>query len=221
MDTSSNACSVAVADGDAVIEHHVVKPRQHTKILLPMIESALEDAGMKLNDLDRIVLGNGPGSFIGLRIAASVSQGLAFGSGLGISPVSSLAAIAAEVITTEGAKAVAVAQDARMNEVYLGLFRSDHLGRPDLVGVENLQSAEQIDWPDDTEWVAAGGGWSRYPALLELNPDRILSESHCQLPRARYLIALGEQVEPIEPHLLAPAYLRMKVAEPPKPNPLS
>jgi len=221
LDTSSNACSVAVTNGDDVIERHVIEPRQHTRILLPMIEDALEDAGLQLKELDRIVLGNGPGSFIGLRIAASVAQGLAFGSGLRISPVSSLAAVAAEVIATEEAEAVAVTQDARMNEVYFGLFRPGFREQPALVGVEQLQSAQKIDWPDDTKCVAAGAGWSRYPALLQLNAGHIASESRCQLPRARYLIALGKQVEPIEPQRLTPAYLRTKVAEPQAPKRLS
>jgi len=82
LDTSSNACSVALQVGKNVTLSHVVKPREHTTILLPMIENILHDAGMNLTDLDGIVLGNGPGSFIGMRIAASVAQGMAYGANL-------------------------------------------------------------------------------------------------------------------------------------------
>lgn len=221
LDTSSNACSVAVSDDGVVTECHVVEPKQHTQILIPMIEGVLQDAGLQLKELDRIVLGNGPGSFIGMRIAASVAQGLAFGAGLRITPVSSLAAVAAEAMAAEDATAVAVAQDARMHEVYLGLYRSGDSGIPELTGAEHLQVAESIDWPVDAPWVAAGEGWSRYPALLEQNRQHIESESSVRVPRARYLVGMGERIAPIAPHLLAPAYLREKVAEPPRLRPMS
>ncbi|MCH8335592.1 MAG: tRNA (adenosine(37)-N6)-threonylcarbamoyltransferase complex dimerization subunit type 1 TsaB, partial [Proteobacteria bacterium] len=84
IDTSSNACSVAVQVGDENIEKHVVEPREHTKILVPMIEELLQEAGVVLSDLDAVVLGNGPGSFIGMRIGASVAQGICHGAGLRI-----------------------------------------------------------------------------------------------------------------------------------------
>ena len=82
IDTSSVACTVAVSNGDAVIERHVEQPREHTRLLMPMIREVLAESEVALTDLDAIVLGNGPGSFIGMRIAASVSQGLAHGAGL-------------------------------------------------------------------------------------------------------------------------------------------
>ena len=85
-----------VARDDDVIEKHVVEPREHTRILMPMISECLLEAGLDVGDLDYVVLGNGPGSFIGMRIGASVAQGIAHASGAGMIPVSSLAAIAAE-----------------------------------------------------------------------------------------------------------------------------
>jgi tRNA threonylcarbamoyladenosine biosynthesis protein TsaB len=93
IDTSSDACSVAVQAGDEVLETHVVEPREHTKILIPMIEELLQQADVVSSELDAVVLGNGPGSFIGMRIGASVAQGICYGAGLQIVPVSSLAAI--------------------------------------------------------------------------------------------------------------------------------
>ena len=120
LDTSSNACSVALQVGDSIFEKHVVEPREHTKILVPMIEALLREADTRLSELDAVVLGNGPGSFIGMRIGASVAQGICHGAGKKIVPVSSLAAVAAEVICEHDAQNVLVAQDARMHEVYLG-----------------------------------------------------------------------------------------------------
>ena len=100
IDTSSIACSVALSDGESIFERHVEQPRKHTELVLPMIKEVLSESKSELADLDAIVLGNGPGSFIGMRIAASVSQGLAHGTSLDIIPVSSLSAVAAEVLNS-------------------------------------------------------------------------------------------------------------------------
>ena len=216
LDTSSNACSVAVMRDDKLYEGHVVEPRRHTQILVPMIEQVMADAALTLEELDAIVLGIGPGSFIGMRIAASVAQGLAYGAGLQIIPVSSLAAVAAEEFDTTTSSRVAVAQDAHMNEVYLGLYVRDADGLPKLLRPETIRATQLIDWPaaGDRDWSAAGVGWQRYPQLLEANCDHIASVSSIELPRARYLLPLGVEGQAVAAQDIVPAYLRSKVAEP-------
>ena len=81
IDTSSLACSVALQAGEQIIERHEEQAREHTRLLMPLSGDVLAEAGMSVEQLDAIVLGNGPGSFIGMRIAASVAQGLAHGGG--------------------------------------------------------------------------------------------------------------------------------------------
>ncbi len=223
LDTSSDACSVALQSGDEINKQFVVQPKEHTNILIPMIKGLLNDAGVDMQELDAIVLGNGPGSFIGMRIAASVAQGLAFASGLKIVPVSSMAAVAAEVMHTHSATEVIVAQDARMNEVYLGAYRGDGDRLPAAVTEELLQPIEQIDGLTEiptSELYAAGKGWQTYPSLLELNRAAIAKVVDVHYPKAEYLLALGARGcrdgEAIEPENLTPAYIRTKVAEKPR-----
>lgn len=222
LDTSSIACSVALQIDDVVTEKHEEQPREHTHLLVPMIRSLLEEAGVGLNELDAIVLGNGPGSFIGMRIAASVAQGLAYGSGLNIVPVSSLAAVAAEVFADHDAAEVVVAQDAHMNEVYLGSFARDKNGLPCPIFAERLHAQEKIIELDDAARgprFAAGAGWRRYPALLEKNREHIDQLCDVLYPRARYMLDLGstqhQAAESVPPEELVPAYLRQKVATKP------
>jgi tRNA threonylcarbamoyladenosine biosynthesis protein TsaB len=222
LDTSSDACSVALQVGDDLLENHVVKAKEHTKILLPMVRELLHEAAASLQDLDAIVLGNGPGSFIGMRIAASVAQGLAFGSGLRILPVSSMAAVAAEAMKEHSASIVIVAQDARMSEAYLGVYRRDDDGLPVALRGEVLQPVGKIEELAEiasSGLIAAGQAWKRYPDLLELNRARILQLLDVPYPKARYLLDLGARAwqagEAIEPENLVPAYIRMKVAEKP------
>jgi tRNA threonylcarbamoyladenosine biosynthesis protein TsaB len=222
LDTSSLACSVAVACGAATIEKHEEKPREHTRILVPMIRSALLDADMRVSDLDAIVLGNGPGSFIGMRIAASVAQGMAHAAGLGIVPVSSLAAVAAEALATATAETIVVAQDAHMSQVYLGIFKADENRLPVSAIDERIHDQgpiAELAAHTGNSVLAAGAGWQRYPELLDANRARLTEQIDCLYPRARYLLALGRRslsVGAAQPAAaLTPAYLRQKVAEVP------
>lgn len=224
LDTSSLACSVALQVEDRLAWRHEEQAREHTRILVPMIEDALAEAGVKTADLDGIVLGNGPGSFIGMRIGTSVAQGLAHGVGLRIAPVSSMLAVAAQVIADEGAKAVAVCQDAHMNEVYLGLYAAGRDGIPDLVGAERIHDLAVITELElePGRFTAAGFGWQRYPALLQTNRPLLAGVNGTGHPSARYLLAAGralaESGAAIDPQDVVPAYLRQTVARPTPPR---
>jgi tRNA threonylcarbamoyladenosine biosynthesis protein TsaB len=226
LDTSSLACSVAVGLDGTVFERYEEQPREHTRLLMPMIRSVLQDAGVQLTELDAIVLGNGPGSFIGMRIAASVAQGLAYGTALRIAPVSSLAAIAVRVFAESDATQVAVAQDARMNEVYLGIYERGAHGLPTPRIAERLQVMDVIPELDPSAAagrVAAGYGWQRYPQLLDANRAGIVRESDVLHPRAADLLPLGAELlqagKTVLPQDVVPAYLRQKVAEKPSNRP--
>ena len=222
LDTSSLACSVALRCDDVLVDRHELQAREHTKLLTPMIRAVLEEAGIQLADLDAIVLGNGPGSFIGMRIAASVAQGLAYGAGLKIVPVSSLAAVAAEVFAVSDADEAIIAQDAHMNEVYLGAYRRGDENLPEPMFAERLHGHLPIDELDSEgapRRIAAGSGWQRYPELAAINEGVCGGISDIWYPRARFLLALGEKAllngASVDPGDIVPAYLRHKVAEKP------
>ncbi len=219
FDTSSVACTVAVAVDERYVEHHEEQAREHTRILMPMIRACLDDAGVALKDLDAIVVGNGPGSFIGMRIGASVAQGLAHGAGLDLVPVSSMAAVAARA--GDDGDNVVVAQDAHMNEIYLGIYRIDQNGLPQSVVNERLHDQSAVPELDTLQGpvLAAGLGWERYPGAYEANRARIDAISGVLYPRASDLLDLGraglEKGLAVSPESLEPAYLRQKVASKP------
>jgi tRNA threonylcarbamoyladenosine biosynthesis protein TsaB len=224
LDTSSLACSVALQTGDALVWRHEEQPREHTRLLVPMIEEVLAEAGLTVKELDGVVLGNGPGSFIGMRIATSVAQGLAHGAGIRIVPVSSMLAVAAEVMQTERANAVAVCQDAHMDEVYLGLYVAGRSGLPVPVGTERLHDQSVISELElePARFTAAGYGWQRYPQLLGVNRPLLSSVSAVCHPSARYLLASGGALAAsgaaVDPQDVVPAYLRHTVAQPSRPG---
>ncbi len=225
LDTSSIACSVALQIDDAVSELHEELPREHTAILMPMIRSLLQESGTSLPELDAIVLGNGPGSFIGVRIAASVAQGLAFGAGLRIVPVSSMLAVAAQAFEEHAAAEVFVAQDAHMHEVYLGRYGlRDGVAAP--LQPERLHGMSAIDTGEPASSgpkIAAGFGWQRYPELLTANREIFESVVDILHPRAIHLLPAAaqglRQGADIAAEDVSPAYLRQKVAAKPASTP--
>lgn len=221
LDTSSLACSVALGHGEEVVERHELRAKEHTQLLVPMVEGVLVEAGIRLAELDAVVLGNGPGSFIGMRIAASVAQGLCYGAGRKLVPVSSLAAVAAEAFRVSAAGRVLVAQDAHKGEVYLARYRRGKDGLPIAEGETVLQRIGAIEelagqHPDSTACFAAGEGWWHYPELARQNEARLAGFIDVRWPRARFLLDLGRRAllagEAIDPRELRPAYVRDRVA---------
>jgi len=216
IDTSSSACSVAMVFEGEVSEEHLVEPREHTRILMPMIRRVLGERAV--SDLDAVVLGNGPGSFIGMRIGAAVAQGLCYGANLPVIPVSSLAAVAAEVFTDHDGERVVVVQDARMHEVYCCTYRRGKDGLPAAAMDERILPVGPLPLRDGS-YLGAGAAWKRYPELAAANAGSVTGIVPVDCPRARFLLNLATAGgKPIPAEALVPAYLRSKVADQPGPS---
>ena len=221
IDTSTEACSAALLWSDGEMrQRFVVTERGHADLILPMIDELLAEAGCKLKDLDGLAFGRGPGGFTGLRIAAGVIQGLAYGAGLRVAPVSSLAAVA--FLPSAPSSGVLVCNDARMNEVYWGCYRFD----PDAPCVPIVLAAEAVG-PEDSVLPAptvtrfAGNGIARYPALQARLESAGLSYCTGVYPRADAIARLGEQMlqqgDGVDAAEALPVYIRDNVARPPRP----
>jgi len=125
IETATEACSAAVIikqDTETSIRKRFqLAPREHTKLILPMLDEVLDEFELRLTDMDAIAFGRGPGAFTGLRIASGIAQGLALSVDKPTIPVSSLKALALASQTgntTQKNGAVVAAIDARMGEVY-------------------------------------------------------------------------------------------------------
>src|SRR4051812_31549034 len=118
IDTSTDACSAALLINGIVREKFRLAQRQHVQLILPLIHELLLEANLTLKQLDAIAFGCGPGSFTGLRIAASVMQGLAYAIDLPVIAVSSLQALAQGVYREFSANNVIVTMDAHMQSCY-------------------------------------------------------------------------------------------------------
>lgn len=219
IDTSSEACSVALLCGGETLYRFTDVPRKHAELILPMVDEVLQEAGVTLQQLDAIAFGRGPGSFTGLRIAAGTVQGLAFGADLPVIPVSSLAGLAQRAWRENGWTRVHAAFDARMGEVYWGSYQRDADGDWQLLGEECVARPENIGAAAGIAvaegWCGAGSGWA-YRSALEQQVGPVLQCDEKLLPHALDLLPLAQRAwehgQTISAEQVVPVYLRNDVA---------
>ncbi|TVP58755.1 MAG: tRNA (adenosine(37)-N6)-threonylcarbamoyltransferase complex dimerization subunit type 1 TsaB [Halomonadaceae bacterium] len=230
LDTSSDNCSVALWHQGQLWHDCQQVPRGHTRLLMPMIRQLLDQAGAPLAALDGVAFGAGPGSFTGLRITLGVAQGLAWGLGRPVIPVSCLAATAAQAARLYQARQVAVAFDARMDQVYWGAFHCSPGGETGPVvtalGEERVCAAEAVTLPGAEavpgvsvtgSWFAAGSGWQAYPDRLKTALSTPMEQIDGTLnPLARDILLLAlEKYQAglvVAPEQAEPVYLRNEIS---------
>lgn len=220
IETSGEACSVALQIDDECIERFEHAPMQHAELLLPSVRSLLAGAGLPLRELDAIAFGRGPGSFTSLRIGIGVVQGLAWGAELPVVPVSSLAAAAQEAANDAGrfSGRIRVAFDARMQEVYSADFRVGDGGTVRLEGRERVGPPAAMITGDEGPFIAVGNGFDRFPELTEWAKGAAQRYGTIW-PRAAVVAQLAlehlRHHAPLPAMQAQPVYLRDKVAEKP------
>jgi tRNA threonylcarbamoyladenosine biosynthesis protein TsaB len=145
VDTSTEACSVALQIGNETIAQYADEPRSHSRLLMPMVQQVLAEAQIKVNQLDAIGVSIGPGSFTGLRIGFAAVQGMAYGADIPVTPVSTLELIAATFKRQQNIQAgdVITLLDARMSEFNLGRYRLDKNNQIVALEADQLVSTEQ------------------------------------------------------------------------------
>ena len=228
IDTSSTCCSVALNIDDKQLIKRTDAPREHVRLVLPMIDELLSEASIKLTALDAIAFTHGPGSFTGLRIGFGVVQGLAFGADLPVIALSTLRVMAQRAIRiTSPATQCAIipAIDARMGELYRGFYRQvDGLAQPIEPDALCLQQAitlrsfdGQAGLTHDTPFIGVGDGWQYKPELSSANDVLDLSAIYENIgPDAEDILPLASadfqagRVAAIED--VEPVYLRNTIS---------
>jgi tRNA threonylcarbamoyladenosine biosynthesis protein TsaB len=230
IETSNDACSAALLTDNKVTTFFEIAPKQHTKLILSMINSLLNDARLSLAQLDAIAFSYGPGSFTGIRLATSVAQGLAYGAKLPVLAISTLRVLAQRAAIEKNAKKVLVAIDAKMQEIYWGTYVADEIGIMQAAIHDTLCQPIDVCMPIEAEydsqllisknainnWVGVGNGWTNYRKILcqKLNLLNI-PILDISFPRAQEVITIAVQDfkmrKTLTPEMVLPNYLRNNV----------
>ncbi len=215
IDTSTEALSIALLTEQGTSERGLETARGQAEQILSLIDAVLGEAGVRLSQLDGIVAGVGPGSFTGVRISVAVAQGLAYGAGLPVVPVTSLEALAFPLIET-GADRVIACLDARMGEIYWGCFAADPVRGLRALGTLQVAAADRVRLPSIDRYRGVGRGFTAYPELAALAGVEVDALCAAMLPNAADMarlgvlrLAAGAGVDPAD---LKPEYVRDKVA---------
>ncbi len=220
IDTATDICSIALrVDGETrQLSENI--PRQHSQRLFSMLRELLPDGNLKEQGVDLLSYNHGPGSFTGLRIAASAIQGLAFSNSLPVAAISSLACMA-EGARRRGELAVGQAAlvllDARINEVYWALYQAtadrvvpvhaDTVARPDQLPESAFESM--------SEFLAVGNGLNYCDTLPSDVRDKISVQSTELWPNTLDTISLADlswqSGKLQDAHNVAPVYVRDKI----------
>ncbi|WP_461481852.1 tRNA (adenosine(37)-N6)-threonylcarbamoyltransferase complex dimerization subunit type 1 TsaB [Porticoccus sp.] len=215
LDTTTPACSVALRRAGETFFRFQLASREHTQLLLPMVDDILSEASVALADVDALVFTHGPGSFTGIRIGFGVVQGLAFGADIPVVPVSSLETLAHTAIRQLEIKdhcQIMPMFDARMEELYWARFewRDRQLLR---LHADSLSAPEQIEIPAaGLPLYGVGDGWhysKRLGVSAAVIEPSLMPDARDALSVAMPAIGRG-QLQRIEE--VQPLYLRDKVS---------
>lgn len=217
VETATQACSAALYLDGQIQQRFEIAPQQHTKLILPMIDSLMNEAGLKPQQLDGLAFGCGPGSFTGVRIATGIIQGIAFGADLPVVPVSTLAALAQDFFNQHSETLAFTGMDARMGEIFWGVYEKNLAGFAQLIGAEAVTPATDIIFPQRAG-VGIGSAWGIYQAEMSTKLAELLQYYESDnLPQAAAIAQLGvygmQNNQGVAAEHAMPVYLRDKVAK--------
>jgi tRNA threonylcarbamoyladenosine biosynthesis protein TsaB len=124
IESSNEICSVALSQEKSIIqEKYINKPNSHSVYLAPFVNEVLNNAMMSINELDGVVISDGPGSYTGLRIGSSLAKGICLGAGIPLMAVSTLKGLAKKALNDYPSVDQAIALvDARRSDAYIGVY---------------------------------------------------------------------------------------------------
>ncbi|AZN35302.1 tRNA (adenosine(37)-N6)-threonylcarbamoyltransferase complex dimerization subunit type 1 TsaB [Iodobacter ciconiae] len=187
LDTSTEYLSLAINTARGIVARDWPAEQKHAEMILPALATLLQECQLSMKDIEGVAFGNGPGSFTGLRIAAGITQGLAFARNIPVLGVSTLAALA------EGchARQVYVCLDARMNQVYCAAYRKEADVWQTIIE-PCLSDPDSIPLPDDNNWLGTGSGFAAYGETLKQRLGTQLNGTNTEhFPHAKDILTLA------------------------------
>lgn len=217
VDSSAKTASVAVTDGEKLISECFVNAGlTHSRTLMPMVDNALTQADIKIEEIDAFCVNAGPGSFTGIRIGVAAVKGLALCSDKPCAGVSTLESAAYNFIDENCL--VSVSMDARCNQVYTALFRCENskvirICDDKAISIDDL--CEELSDYNEKIYLAGDGAELCFNAFKDKLSDVSLAGENRRYQRAygAALAAIRNENSFASSAELAPVYLRLPQAE--------
>ena len=203
FDTSNQALSVALLDGEELLaEQTLAVKKNHSISLMSVIDFLTDQVGWKPADLERIVVAEGPGSYTGLRVAVATAKTLAYTLGIDLVGVSSLLALCPQ---QKGLVVPLI--DARRNTVYVGFYENGRAIKPE----RHADFSEVLDLLKDQADVTFVGEVAHFSEQIK----QVLPQAKIKmtLPSAKFIGRLGQKLPPVSVHHFVPQYLKKVEAE--------
>jgi len=216
IETATIESGVAACNGDQIAMVRLNESRNTSRRLYHAIAEAMERVDLVIADIDCVACGCGPGSFTGVRVAAAAAQAISFAQNVPVCRVSSLAALAQAALRRGISMPVAACLDARMGEVYLGIYKRDATGKLVTVVEDSLAGPDDFRFAVGAgQMLLAGNGWGAYAELVAKNSAFVAASDFDAWPDALAVIEIAREQflsgDVVESFAALPNYLRNKV----------
>ena len=215
LDTATDQCSCALSLNGRILSHSLHAPMRHAELILPMVKALLEEAGISLSQIDVIGFGRGPGSFTGVRIAASVTQGLSVAHDIAVAPISNLLTLAQGIFIPNQSSAIFTAIDARKHQIYCAGYYADNNELKPLLAEALLSPAAVKLPPEFQNGVGIGSGFTIYASELAPTLKILQTIMTKNVSEAKHMIPLVEHMQRrqllVSAESAIPIYLRDKI----------
>ena len=206
IDTSTKICTCSIFDSEngVIAETSLSVKKNHSNIVMPIIDNLFKISDLTINDIDKIAVAIGPGSFTGVRIALGIAKGLAMALNKPLIAVNELDIL--EAIASGNENEIIPLIDARKERVYYkyqNKYVDDYL--------INLIS----NFDKNKKYVFVGDGATNYKNILKdnLGDNAIILPMYNAFPRASVLCELALNKEEANIYTLEPEYISKSRAE--------
>ncbi|MFL2104621.1 tRNA (adenosine(37)-N6)-threonylcarbamoyltransferase complex dimerization subunit type 1 TsaB [Desemzia sp. FAM 23991] len=216
IDTSNQAMSIAVMENETLIGELTTNlKRNHSERLMPAIDALMKELSLEIQEIDRVAVAKGPGSYTGLRIGVTTAKTLAWTLNIELTGISSLKVLAANVNPTD--QYIVPVMDARRGNIYTGLYQYQ---KGVLVEAEPNTHISADKWAEylsrkEGQFILVGEDYSKHLETFEkqLMGRVSIASPQQQVPKASVLgiLSLASEVE--EVHTFTPDYLKLAEAE--------
>jgi tRNA threonylcarbamoyladenosine biosynthesis protein TsaB len=212
IDACTEIISIALIIGKVITEKNFPSGKNYSGNIIPEIKTLLSESNLKIQDIDAIAFGAGPGSFTGIRVTCGIAYGIAYANNLPIIGINTLEALA---FLSKHENSISCI-DARMGQVYLGIYQNKNEGITPLIEPGLFNPTELPKPPKIKKAVVIGSGLSPYKEQFKSQYSDIeleYFEDKCSLAAAIGILSMGQFGNGFNLKNAAPIYIRNKVAQ--------